>query len=82
MIHKLKLLLLTVIMVCFVDIVFSQNNDVIWIIQPQFDWADDFHEGMARVKKNGKLGYINKEGTLIIQPQFDWAWDFHEGMAR
>ncbi len=81
MIHKLKLLLLTVIMVCFVDIVFSQNNDVIWIIEPQFDEAWDFHEGMARVKIDGKWGYINKEGTVIIEPQFDRAFDFHEGMA-
>lgn len=37
---------------------------------------------MVRVKKNGKWGYINKEGKLITKLQFDWAEDFRDGMAR
>lgn len=31
--------------------------------------------------KNGKYGYVNKEGETIIDYQFDMADDFHEGLA-
>ena len=42
---------------------------------------DVFHEGLARVKKNGKYGYINKEGEEVIKCQYDDASNFHEGLA-
>jgi len=52
-----------------------------WIITPQFNSADQFFEGKARVQKNGKWGYINKKGVIIIQPQFSQCHNFSEGLA-
>lgn len=35
------------------------------VINYQFDDAEDFHDGLARVIKNGKMAYIDKTGTII-----------------
>jgi hypothetical protein len=56
------------------------------VINPQFDCAVSFHEGLAGVKIGGKTGYIDKSGNIVINPQFDQAVvncvsDFHEGLA-
>ena len=55
------------------------------VIQPQFDFATDFSEGLAAVgvRDNGvmKYGYIDKTAAWVIQPQFDDAWLFSEGLA-
>ncbi|MBD2085891.1 S-layer homology domain-containing protein [Trichocoleus sp. ST-U3] len=51
------------------------------VIQPQFDEAEAFSEGLARVKIADKWGYIDKTGKLVISPQFDEADAFSEGVA-
>ena len=51
------------------------------VINPQFDSAWDFSEGLAWVKVGGKWGYIDKTGKIVINPQFDDAHDFHDGLA-
>lgn len=50
-------------------------------IQPQFDAAGSFSEGLASVKTGDKDGFIDKSGNVVIQPQFDAAWSFSEGLA-
>ena len=52
------------------------------VIQPQFDSAWEFSEGMAVVKIGNKHGYIDKIGELIIPPQFDYRSDFSEYLAK
>jgi hypothetical protein len=42
----------------------------------EFDEADYFSCGMARVKLNGKYGFINSTGKMVIAPQFDFATSF------
>ncbi len=51
------------------------------VSQPQFDWADSFKEGLARVKMGYKWGYIDTTGKLISRFQFDEAELFSEGLA-
>lgn len=58
-----------------------------WAIPPNpagFNWADDFHEGlaMARSETTGnKVGFIDKGGQWAMIPRFDWAESFSEGVA-
>jgi len=56
-------------------------------IEPQFNEAWDFQEGLARIRMgddyaNSKYGYIDKTGKTVIEPQFNEAGDFQEGLAR
>ncbi len=51
------------------------------VVLPQFDWADYFHGGVARVAIEGLTGYINTEGRWVIEPQYRWADRFEEGSA-
>ena len=50
-------------------------------IEPRFDKAWRFSDGLARVKTGGKWGFINREGDFVIEPRFDLAWDFNRGLA-
>jgi hypothetical protein len=52
------------------------------VIQPQFDYADDFSEGLAAVTIGTKSGYIDKTGRLVIQPLFTSASAFSDGLAQ
>ena len=52
-----------------------------FVIQPQYDRASDFQEGLARVELDGKIGFIDKQGKTVIQPQFYNASDFSDGIA-
>ena len=51
------------------------------VISPQFNQADSFSEGRARVKQGDKWGYIDKTGKFIIEPNVDEAEPFSEGLA-
>ena len=49
--------------------------------RPQFDYAEDFSEGLA-VAQKGKCGYINISGEFVIKPQFDFCEAFSDGLAQ
>jgi hypothetical protein len=52
------------------------------IIEPQFQTAYPFVEGLAAVSLDGDtFGYIDAAGALVIEPQFAYAGDFHQGVA-
>lgn len=51
------------------------------IIKPQFDFSDDFQEGLALAVINHRFCYINTKGKKVIKPGFDFAKDFQEGLA-
>ena len=42
----------------------------------------DFSEGLAPVRVDGKIGYVDRNGTFVIMPQFDEAYAFASGVAR
>lgn len=50
-------------------------------IEPKFDAAMDFSEGLARVAMNEKWGFINRKGRIAIAPRFEHAQRFQEGLA-
>ncbi|MBW4654457.1 MAG: WG repeat-containing protein [Kaiparowitsia implicata GSE-PSE-MK54-09C] len=61
------------------------------IVEPQFDVARDFSEGLAAVVMGDRLGYIDPSGTFEIPPMFrfdaislyqEGAYQFSEGLAR
>ena len=46
-----------------------------------YDCIWNFSEGMARVEKNDKWGYINKNGKEIVKPKYDKSYDFSGSRA-
>ncbi|HCD04202.1 MAG TPA: hypothetical protein DEQ60_02640, partial [Methylophaga sp.] len=46
-----------------------------------FDDAWNFSEGLSRVEKNAKVGYINTTGKMEIAPEYVWAYSFSNGLA-
>jgi len=64
------------------------------VINPIFENAGDFHEGLAAVcvgdgcyqdwgnpKEEPKWGFIDKTGAMVILPQFSYVTSFQEGLA-
>jgi hypothetical protein len=39
-----------------------------YVINPQFDEAGSFNEGLARVKVSRKTGYVDENGRYIWNP--------------
>ncbi|MEZ4700349.1 MAG: WG repeat-containing protein [Rhodothermales bacterium] len=50
------------------------------IIEPQFDAARDFQDGLARIRE-GAVGYIDPAGEYVIEPRFQDGRPFSEGFA-
>ena len=51
-------------------------------LEPQFDSATGFTDGLARILVGGKWGFIDNVGTLVIPPTFDSCWAFSDGLAE
>lgn len=47
----------------------------------KYDDVEEYHEGLARVKKDGRYGFLDKRGCEVIPCEYDWAHDFHEGLS-
>jgi hypothetical protein len=52
------------------------------VIQPKFDEASGFSEGLAPVSVGGKWGFIDKNGEFVLPPTFKAAYRFSDGYAR
>jgi serine/threonine-protein kinase len=52
------------------------------VIEPQFDNAYEFSDGIATVRIADKWGFIDMTGQHVIDPQFDDTWAFYGGIAR
>ncbi|MDX2002737.1 MAG: WG repeat-containing protein [Chitinophagales bacterium] len=51
------------------------------VIEPKFDMAEMFSEGLSAVQMGDKWGYIDESGSYILEPQFEYAGSFHQGLA-
>lgn len=51
-------------------------------IEPVYDGARDFHDGLAAVKKDWARGFIDRSGQYAIEPQYQKVSDFHSGAVR
>jgi hypothetical protein len=53
------------------------------VIEPKYEDAYDFSEGLAPIKVDGKWGFINESGRTIVEPRFDWIYwyGFSSGIA-
>lgn len=53
-----------------------------WVIQPRFESAGDFADGLAAVSLGGKWGYIGKNGSCSIPFKYEQGGVFVDGLAR
>ena len=51
------------------------------IVQPIYEEARDFRDGLGNVKRMGWWGYINKFGKVIIPFSFDESYSHKDGVA-
>ena len=51
------------------------------MVKPQFEDANPFSSGLARIREHGLYGYADKSGSIRIAPQYKYAEDFSEGLA-
>lgn len=59
----------------FVDV------DGAWVIEPQYENAEGFSDGLAPVQTGEKWGFINQENELVIAAEFYGAHSFYGGFA-
>lgn len=48
---------------------------------PGYSWVDDFSDGLAAVKKDRKVGYIDKTGKVVIPLEYTSGNPFYTGIA-
>ncbi|RYD73591.1 MAG: WG repeat-containing protein [Sphingobacteriales bacterium] len=52
-----------------------------YVIEPRFDAAMDFSEGMAAIMLGTKWGFTNLNNDYVVVPNYDEAFSFHDGVA-
>lgn len=52
-----------------------------WILKTQYDFCYQYTDGVARVYKDGKWGYIDETGTELVPPTFADCGEYHNGRA-
>ncbi len=62
------------------------DDEHCWVIEPQFDRAAGFSEGLAAVSNDEGMGYIDQYGNFVLPPPISNltlnVGDFHDGLAR
>lgn len=51
------------------------------VIPGQFEWGDEFSEGLALVRRNGRFGFVDAQGNMVIAARYAQASRFSEGVA-
>jgi hypothetical protein len=58
------------------------NRDGSIVVEPRFDFVDDFHEGRALVRSGGLYGYVDLQGRLVVEPQYPIAGRYYRSLAE
>lgn len=53
-----------------------------WVINPRFEAAGVFEDGIAPVKMGGKWGFVDKSGKNVIPYKYEEAYSFSLGLSR
>lgn len=59
-----------------------QNESGMIVIDPLFDQAGEFKQGLALVQVGGKLGFIDTRGKSVVEPRWDELHSFCDDLAR
>ena len=62
-----------------IDLVIDKDGKV--ILEAQYDDMDDYHNGYARVRHEGKFSFLDSTGQLIFPMREGMAWSFSEGLS-
>lgn len=57
----------------------NKQGDI--IINPIYEYADNFSNGLALVRDNGRFGFINKNGEIVIDIIYENAMSFSNDKA-
>lgn len=60
---------------------YGYEKNGVTVIQPEFEKAFPFQNGVAKVQMGGKWGFIDSYGKWVIIPKYDNVNDFFEGLA-
>jgi hypothetical protein len=52
------------------------------VIKPQYEFAEEFSEGLCAVRIGTEFGYIDRTGAVAISPRFRIAEPFRQGLAK
>jgi len=52
------------------------------VISDDHGEADRFHEGLARTRIGGKIGFFDKNLDLVLPAIYDFAFPFHHGISE
>ena len=63
-------------------IAIDRNQNILYDIVSFDNGPDYFHEGLVRVKRNGKMGFADKYGQIAISCEYDFVWWFEDGKAK
>ncbi|MDR2125559.1 MAG: WG repeat-containing protein [Prevotellaceae bacterium] len=58
-----------------------EKDDILYLLRKKYDEVFPFSEGLSRVKRNEKWGYVNEHMEEVISLRFDIANDFKNGIA-
>lgn len=57
------------------------DADGLVVIPYIYDWADDFIDGYAAVRRRYRWGFIDSNGNEVISFDYNGAWSFVNGLA-
>lgn len=59
----------------------SENVTKVGKLDLEVEEIYDFHDGLARIRVNDKIGFIDKLGNVVVEPKYDSGLNFSDGLA-